>query len=220
MASWGNYIIFPHYIVESAGAGREWRTDQVESIGAAIANGRWDAGRWHFSLGGARVLSSEIELWDAFVDAVRGAAKPFLFRMNSDRFTLKRQLIGESTTTNPHTTFQLKKTRAIQGRVFEEKVLFPWHDYPPLTFANGVAALETEYVQIEIGSQLQVLGVDYTLNRETGVVTFSKSFEGKVYASCKYMQLVRGFDLAVLQSEGGDSWEFAENASLIEVKNN
>lgn len=215
MASWGNYLIFPFQIIETLGAGKAWHTDHIMSIGAEVHNSRWDDSRWHFQLGGAKVLSSEVDTWDAFVEAVRGAYTPFLFRANSRRFEINNELIGTGNGSNKE--FQLKKTRTIQGRSSVETIKFPWHDYPDITLTTGVKALKTALVQVSVAGVAKTHGTDYTVNRETGVVTFATAPSGAVRATCKYMKLVHGVDLSVLEFGGGDSWAFSDSAELIGV---
>ena len=217
--SWGNYLIFPFQVIETLGAGTEWHTDHITSIGAEVFNSRWDDSRWHFSLSGAKVLSTEIETWDAFVEASRGAYEPFLFRANSRRFELNNAVIGHGDGTTK--TFQLKKTRSIQGRDSVEVVKFPWHNYPDIMLATGQKALKTGYVQISVGGVAKTNGTDYTVDRETGIVTFgtapTATGSPAITATCKYMKLVHGIDLNILDSGGGDSWTFSQSSELIGV---
>lgn len=216
VASWGNYLVFPNYIIEDASASREWKTDIVESISYDVANSRWDKGRWQFSLGGGKVLSSEIDTWDAFMDAVRGAGTPFLFRLNSRRFAIEKQPLGGVSNSN---TIQLIKQRGTQGKTFTELIKYPCHNYPPMLFAGGQTAQRTEYVQLWDGPTKLVFETDFTVDRETGVITFLSDRRGHaIVASCKFYILVRGFDVAPMQSDGGDSWLFNENAVLTEVR--
>lgn len=213
--SWGTNLIFPFQIIEALGAGTEWNTDHVMSIGAEVFNSRWDDSRWHFSLSGAKVLFTEMDIWDAFVEATRGSFQPFLFRANSSRFVITNENIGTGNGTL--TAFQLIKTRSIQGRDSVETIKYPWDNYPDIMLATGQIALKTEYVQVSVAGVAKTYGTDYTVNRDTGIVTFAAAPTGAITASCKFMKLVHGIDLNMLNSTGGDSWDFSQTAELIGV---
>jgi uncharacterized protein (TIGR02217 family) len=219
MTAWHEtYPVFPP-LLTSASAGREWNTDITEAVGREARNAMWSEGRWRISIGGMKIRASEIDAWDSFIDIVQGMASPFLFRLRSNRFAIESQEIGTGNATA--TTFQLKKTRAYQGQERDETILFPWHNYPPLTYATGSIAQETEFVRVSIDGVEKTLGTHFTVNRDSGVVTFTAAPENGavITATCKFMVLVRfSQDWNPVQSSNGKSWEVSGGVELISPK--
>jgi|GEM_PF-4902807 len=225
--SYGNFLIFPPVIKgragTNAGAGREWLTDHLETDNADVFNSRRNESAWRISLSGITLLSSEIDTWDAFVEAAEGMARPVLFRLNSRRFAIEQHQIG--TGDGSDKTFQLKKTRSYQGHSKAETIRFPWHNYPAQTLVSGQTILPTEYVRIFVGSSFET-AVEmpwlsgWDVSRETGVITFDTAPANslKIFATCKFMIAVHMQDWMPVSSEGGGSYEFSEGATLFESK--
>jgi len=226
--SYGNYLIFPPVITGDRGgdadAGREWNTTHLETDNLDVFNARREKSYWRISLGGMTLHPSQIDEWDAFVDAAEGMANPVLFRLNSRRFAITKGLIGTGDGTK--STFQLQKSRSYQGRDPKtETIKFPWHNYPPMKLPNGVTVLPTEYVKIYTGADPssateKTLQTDWDVARETGIVTFvAPPASGvNIYATCKYLIKVHMQDWMPFKSEGGGSYTFSNSAEIFEPK--
>lgn len=226
--SYGNYLIFPPIIGGDDGAtangGREWNTHHLGTDNADVFNARRANSYWRFSLGGLTLHPSQIDEWDAFFDAAEGMANPVLFRLNSKRFVITKELIG--TGDGSESTFQLQKSRSYQGRPPKiETIKFPWHNYPPQKLPNGVTILPTEYVKIYTGadadSATEMLWQDgWDLDRETGIITFDSApiADVNVYASCKFLIEVHMQDIMPVGSSGGGAYTFSGSAEVFEPK--
>jgi len=219
MPSWHDeYPIFPP-LLTSANAGREWNTEITEAVGSEARNANWSEGRWRIGIGGMKLLASEVEGWDAFIDTVQGMAGAFLFRLRSSRFEIVNQQIGEGD--GVETEFQLIKTRSYQGREQSETIVYPWHDYPPLLFAGGQVAQATENVRIFVDDAEQTLTTDFTVDRDSGIITFdaAPADEAIITATCKFMILVRfSQDWNPVQSSSGKAWEIPGGIELVSPK--
>jgi len=219
MPSWHtDYPIFPPLLTNAA-AGREWNTDITEAVGREARNAQWSESRWRISIGGMKIKASEIDAWDAFIDVVEGAHKPFLFRLKSGRFAIEDQQIG--TGTGVLTTFQLKKTRGYQGQSAEETILYPLHDYPPILFATGRVAVPTEYVRVFVDGVEKTLTTDFTVDRDTGIITFvaAPANGAIITATCKFLVLARfNQDFNPVASSSGKTWEISNGVEIISPK--
>ncbi len=161
---------------------------------------------------------------DALVDAGEGMANPVLFRLNSKRFAITKELIGTGDGTNK--AFQLKKSRSYQGSDPKVEIIkFPWHNSPPMVLPNGITVLPTEYVQIYTGSDAatateKTLETEWDVARETGIVTLvTAPADGvNVYATCKYLIKVHMQDYMPIASTGGGAYTFSSNAEVFEPK--
>lgn len=225
--SYGNYLIFPPVVQGRAGgnadAGREWLTDHLETDNADVFNSRRDESVWRISLSGITLHPSQIDEWDAFIEAAEGMARPVLFRLNSRRFSIVDHLIGIGD--GDETEFQLKKTRSYQGYSKSETIRFPWHSYPPQKLPTGQTILPTEYVRIFVGSSFET-AVEipwlsgWDVSRETGIITFDSAPANgtKIFATCKFMIAVHMQDWMPVASEGGGAYTFGAGATLFEAK--
>lgn len=220
MASWHNtYPVFPP-IATRVGVGREFKTDIEETVGDEYRTEIWEDGRWRFNLSNLKLSRSQMDEWIAFTSVLKGAAGLCLYRPKSTMFELSAETIG--TGDGAETDFQLQKARSYQGFAGETEIVkFPWHDYPPLTYAGGAVALPTEYVRVFLDGTEKTLTTHFTVNRNTGVITFlSAPGNGVVVtATCKYMVLCRfEGDYNPIESESGISFEIASGVNLIEPK--
>lgn len=226
--SYGNYLIFPPVIGGetggSANGGREWNTTHLETDNLDVFNGRRQNSRWRISIGGITLHPSQIDEWDAFVDAAEGMLNPVLFRLNSRRFAITKHLIGTGDGTEK--AFQLQKSRSYQGSTPKiETIQFPWHNYPAQTLPNGIVITPTEYVKIFTGSDVdtatEMLWLDgWDIDRETGIVTFDTAPANttNIYATCKYLIKVHMQDWMPVANEGGGSYTFPSEAVVFEPK--
>lgn len=236
--SWGSFHVFPP-VVTRLGAGREWLTEKVENDAVEIFIGRWDGSRWHFTLSGAKIHGSKVAMWDAFVDAIEGAALPFLFWVKTRRFQIQKEQIGTADGTKAR--FQIRRLRVYEygpAPVDESKrweiIRFPWHNYPDILFPSGLKAMETEYVKVwvKLGGVETALPYGDTVNvpgfgplsweciREGGVLEFSAILPAtmQIFVSCRYVTLCHGADFMPIESEGSAGvWEFA-SGELYEAK--
>jgi hypothetical protein len=226
--SYGNYLIFPPIVAGVQGAsvdsGRSWNTNHVGTENLDVFNARRDKSYWRISLGGITLHPSQINEWDDFVDAAEGMANPVLFRLNSKRFSITKELIG--TGDGSKSTFQLQRSGSYQGSTPKIRTIkFPWHNYPPQTLPNGVTVLATEYVKIYVGADpdtaTEMLWQDgWDLDRETGIITFdaAPAAGANIYATCKFLIKVHMQDWMPVSSQGGGAYTFSNSAEVFEPK--
>jgi hypothetical protein len=225
--TWGNFFFFPPG-VEKAGAGREFKTETVSTDSTDIFRATWFEGRWRFTLSG-KVHARDVEIWDAFMEAVQGGLQPFLFGLNSKRFKLADEkhatgagLIGWGN--GARKQFQLVKFRSYPyGPPVElapERVRFPWHDYPPILRPDGSPAIASEKIRVFVAG-VEVPETAYSVQREGGVITFNQApaYGAEIRVSCRYFCLVHGQDFVPLEAEkSATTYQFSEGAALYQAK--
>lgn len=222
MASWhSSYPMFPPSITRT-GLGKEFKTDIEETVGNEYRDEVWADGRWRFSLGGLKFLASQIDGWIAFTESLKGAAGLCLYAPKSSVFEIDQEEIGIGD--GVETEFQLQKQRtyAFGGPDPEPEIItHPWHDYPNLTFPQGQVALPSANVRIFLDGVEKTLTTHFTVNRDTGVITFlSAPGNGVIVtASCKYLVLCRfEGDYAPVETESGTKFEISAGVQLVQPK--
>lgn len=208
--------------VSRTGMGREYKTDIEETVGDEYRTEVWADGRWRFTLGGIKLQAAQIDGWIAFTESLKGAAGLCLYRPKGSTFELDAEVIG--TGDGADLTFQLQKQRTYEfggPAPSPETITRPWHNYPDLTFPGGGVALPSGFVKVFLNGVEKTLTTDFTVDRDTGIVTFvvAPAIGVVITATCKYLILCRfEGDYNPVESESGRSFEISQGVTLIEPK--
>ena len=224
MPIWGSKLIFPvDGAVADTNFGDEFRTIITDADGAESSDSRWSLSRAVIDISGMQFTNEQRRLLRTFHRAVLGAGERFLFRRaDDDEYEMQNELLGIGD--GVRTQFQCRIYGEIQGKGGEYVVRYLDHDYPPVGLdVQGRTTRPTSYVQIRVAGVLKTLGVHYTVNRETGLITF---LAGHVPTSGQEVRATGGFYVLVrfdgdripLKPLGSGWYEAPEGTTLIEPK--
>lgn len=222
MPSFGSKFIFPcDGQVAETDLGDEFRTVIVESDGTETRNSKWQYSRMLINISGMQFTTQQRRLIRAFHRAVKGAAKTFLFRRgNDDEYEMQNELLGIGD--GARTAFQCRVYDDFQGAPTQYIVRWLDHDYPPIGLnVYGEYSRPTQFISVTLNGVAQTLGTHYTVNRETGMITFlvAPPVGAEVRCSGGFYILVRCNDDRIPLKPMGSGWyEVPEGVALIEPK--
>lgn len=227
MPSWGSKIIFPLCLqVSDVATGDEFNTIIEETISDETRFSLWDGSRMIFDIGSLRLSEAQRRTARWFSRAVAGQGESFLFRRFDDpEFEMlgpdgQGEFLG--TGNGAQTAFQCRIYDSQQGKPASYVVKYLDHDYPANGFDRaGVAANPTRHIEVRVDGALKTLGTDYTVSRETGVITFTTppAVNAIVTAKGAFYVLVRcAQDRLPLKPMGAGEYELGSGVKFIEPK--
>lgn len=224
MPSYGSRLLYPvDGQASETSMGDEFRTRITETDGSETRDSRWSLPRRIINIGGEKFSSQQRRVLRGFHRAIAGAGEPFLFRRgNDDEYELQNELIGVGN--GVQSSFQCRIFDNVENRTSSIIVNYLDHDYPPTGLdAYGKFNRPTRYIAVMVNGVIKTLDTHYTVNRETGIITFlAGSIPGagqQVRVSGGFYVLVRCTQDALLLKPLGAGWyEAEENARFIEPK--
>lgn len=223
MSSFGSKLIFPvdGQVAETT-FGDEFRTDIEETDGSEASNSLWSFSRAVIDISGMKFTEAQRRLLRGFHRIVQGAGETFLFRRSDDpEYEMQDELLG--TGNGAQTAFQCRVYDEQQGRSASYIVRWLDHDYPPIGLdVYGNTTRPTSRLDVRVSGVLKTLGAHYTVNRETGIITF---LAGNIPQAGQQVRVTGGFyvlvrceDLLSLTPLGSGWYEAADGTKLIEPK--
>jgi uncharacterized protein (TIGR02217 family) len=209
-------LIFPENIITSSSGGTEFATAVIEARGAEARVEQWSEGRQRISLAGCTLTRAQHDEWIAFRRALRGMAECFLFRDIRECRIVDTFL----DTTETANVYQVVLKRTYQGRETKRTIRFLDHDYYPRFWPDGRPYWPTNLVEVKVGGVTQTLNSDYTVERETGLITFASTPASTPTISCWFYTLMRfGSDWIGTEPQGGGVFVIS-SGEIIEPKGN
>jgi uncharacterized protein (TIGR02217 family) len=209
-------VRFPTLISWGFGGGPEYNTDVIIlSSGYEKRNSNWSIARGKYEV--AHNMKSQTQLAEliTFFRARQGKARGFRFRDWND-YKLETQTIG--TGNGVQTVFQIIKTYT--NSVTETRnitKIVSQADSNTIATAHGSTAITFE---VRVNSVLKVETSDYTIDRNTGIITFLSPVTNThvITVSCEFDVPVR-FDtdrmMATIDQHNSHSWS---GIPLVEVR--
>jgi uncharacterized protein (TIGR02217 family) len=145
---------FPEDISYGSSGGPEFNTDIVDlSSGHEQRNANWSASRAKYNVAHGIKTQTQLDALIAFFRARRGKAVGFRFKDWTD-YTAVNQILGTGDGAN--VTFSLRKVYSSGG----------------VNHYRDITKPVTGTVKIYVNSVLKTVTTDYTINMNTGVITF------------------------------------------------
>lgn len=174
------YLIFNDSTIQESSGSPRWSTVRIVNEIAEVRKPFRSQPLWTIDLSNLQLTPAQYEELLAFQWQIEGMLNPFLIRnvrnCRFESFDGRGQLLGMGD--GIQSTFQLKKTRPIQGRTSSEIIRYPNWDYPPLRDWNGNVWAVSPEVQLYVGGDGtgqnkgdMVPRAAMTVDRNTGFVT-------------------------------------------------
>lgn len=175
--AWGEYVIFPWWIIEETTGSEESSTSLFESNAAESRVARWQEDRNRISLSGATMTQAGNRILRDFRRAVRGMFNLFLFRdireyraggFDAVGAINKWEWLGDGD--GVQTDFQLRLYSSFQGVEIIKNIYFPDHGYPNLVDDTNAVRSQTRYVRVWVdGTEV----FNWTVDRiNSGIIRF------------------------------------------------
>lgn len=184
------YLIFNDSIIQESSGSPRWSTIRLADEVSEVRKPFRSIPLWTIDLSGLLMTPHQYEELLAFQYQIEGMLNPFLIRNVRnclfENFRGEGQLLGEGTA-DETTTFQLIKTRPIQGRTSTEIIRYPNWEYPDLLDINDNVWAILPELQLYAGGTPTVKGdliptLDMVVDRNTGLVTVPVEEGVPVYA--------------------------------------
>lgn len=210
-------VRFPTLISWGFGGGAEYNTDVIVlASGFEKRNSNWNVARSKYTVAHEFKSQAQLDELIKFFRARQGMARGFRFRDWND-YKLESEAIG--TGNGVLTQFQIKKSYT-SGGVTENrdiKKIVSTADSNSIASAHGSVAVPWE---VRVNSVLKTEITDYTVNRNTGVITFlSAVTNGHVVTVSGEFDVPVRFDtdrmIATLDAHNSYNWS---GIPLIEVR--
>lgn len=164
-------IRFPTLISWGFGGGPEYNTDIVIlSSGHEKRNSNWEIARAKYEVGHNLKSQTQLDELIAFFRARKGQARGFRFRDWNDYKLIDENIgVGDGI----ETQFQITKTyTSLTSEVRDIVKIVTQSDSDTIAGLHGSTATDWE---VKVNSVLQVEGPgnDYTIDRDTGIITFN-----------------------------------------------
>ena len=226
MPSLPSKLIFPSWCLQNIETEDEFSTTITPSRGGESSNANWSESRWVIDLSNGLCPTFQLRELKAFNRAVMGRRKVFWCRRYDDSEWELTGRDGEGeflgVGDGVRTQFQARIYDEVQGVPTGLNVYALDHDIPPLgETVNRLPATQTRRVEVFVGGQLKTLGIDYTVQREGGTVTF------KAPVAAGAPVKIRGGFFAVVRMDqesiktapaGAGWWRISNNVMLIQPK--
>lgn len=211
-------VRFPTLIDYGYGGGPEYSTDVVVLAGGAEKrNSNWQAARSRYEVAHRIKDQDQLDELITFFRARQGKARGFRFRDWFD-YKLQDELIGAGD--GSETEFQIIKTYTNSvSEVRNITKIVTQSDANAIAAAHGSTAL-TFVVKVNTVAQTEGGGNDYTIDRNTGIITFNSPVTNThpITVTCEFDIPVR-FDtdrmFATIESFENHMWD---GVPLIEVR--
>lgn len=226
MSSLPSRIIFPSWCLEEVKTRDEWSTRVTESLGGETANPNWSRPRWVVDLSGGLCTSEQRRELRATVRLLQGRRRLCWYRRyNDSEWELNGpdglgEWLGDGD--GVQTTFQARIWDTVQGRGVGIDVYALDHDIEPLgRDPYGYPQTKTRPVEVRVAGVLQTLGVDYTVAREGGQISFVSPppEDAPVLLKCGFFAVMRlGQDGITMEPGSGGWWKISDGVTLVEPK--
>jgi len=208
-------VRLPTLITWGFSGGAEYNTDIIVlSSGYEKRNVNWEESRYRYTIAYTIKQQDELDELVAFFRARKGKARGFRFRDLGD-YKLENEQIAVAD--GIATAFQITKTYAGSSDVRELKKIATQADSDSIALDHASTALT---FAVKVNSILQTESVDYTIDRNTGIITFTSppTATHPITVTCEFDVPVR-FDtdsmVTNIQSLNNYSWE---GVQLVEIR--
>ena len=177
MPSLPSKLIFPSWTLQNIETQDEFSTQITPSLGGEASNANWSESRWVIDLSNGLCPAFQLRELKAFNRAVMGRRRTFWYRRYDDAEWELNGPDGEGEFLGlgdgRRTTFQARIYDEVQGVPAYLNVYALDHDIIPLgETVNRLPATRMRRVEVFVSGQLKKLGIDYTVGREGGTITF------------------------------------------------
>lgn len=226
MPSLPSKLIFPSWTLQNIETEDEFSTQITPSRGGEASNANWSESRWVIDLSNGLCPSFQLRELKAFNRAVMGRRRTFWYRRYDDAEWELSGADGEGEFLGlgdgQRTTFQARIYDEVQGQPAYLNVYALDHDIAPLgETVNRLPATQTRRIEVFVNGQLKVLGIDYTVQREGGTITFKAPVAAGAAVKIRggFFAVVRMNQESIKTAPAGAGWwRVANDVQLIQPK--